>query len=202
MRGVLPDRGNLLDLGCGRGLLLALLVAARDHFMSGNWPEGWPWPPLQLKMQGIDLKEENIKIACQVLGLQARINHCDIRHAEFALCTVIVIFDVLLYLNAADQSRLLEKAVAALEPGGVLLIREADADAGFAFWVTRVAELLAGLSDGRGWQRLWYRRQTEWVQLLESLGLTVATLPMSEGTPFANVLFIARRRSDPGAICR
>lgn len=196
-RGLLPDRGELLDLGCGRGVLLALLEAARNQYLSGKWPRHWPPPPLHLTLRGIDLQSKAINTARQALDSRAHLDSIDIRHTEFASCAVIVLLDVLFYLHEEEQLRLLQKAVAALDPDGVLLIREADADAGFAFWMTQCAERLAAVGSGRGWQSLHYRRTTEWVWLLESLGFTVRAESMSAGTPFANVLLVARRRAIP-----
>jgi hypothetical protein len=117
----------------------------------------------------------------------------DVRYIDFTPCAAIVILDVLLYLGESDQVALLKKAVAALDANGVLVMREADAGAGFAFSITKYAERFAAAVSGRGWQPLHYRRTAEWVRLLKSWGMSVATEPMSAGTPFANVLLIARR---------
>jgi hypothetical protein len=87
----------------------------------------------------------------------------------------------------------LEKAAAALEPGGLLLLREADAGAGLAFLATQWSERLLEVLRGRLRNRLHYRSAAEWSGLLESLGFSVAEEPMSAGTPFANVLFRCRR---------
>jgi len=200
MRGLLPDRGELLDLGCGRGVLLALLAAARDQYLAGAWPRHWPPPPLHLTLHGLDFQAGAICTARLALGSRAHLEHVDIRHAEFAPCAAIVILDALLYLNESDQTRLLERAAAALNPDGVLLVREADAGAGFTFRMTQCAERLAAVSTGRGWQSLHYRRTTEWLRLLESIGLSVSTAPMSAGTPFANVLLVARRQGSLQAV--
>ncbi|MDT4880179.1 hypothetical protein FQZ97_1159090 [compost metagenome] len=37
----------------------------------------------------------------------------------------------------------------------------------------------------------WGRPLTEWTALLQRLGFRVQSIPMSEGTPFANVLLVA-----------
>jgi hypothetical protein len=37
----------------------------------------------------------------------------------------------------------------------------------------------------------WGRPLTAWVQQLQSLGFDVNAVPMSQGTPFANVLLVA-----------
>jgi len=41
---LLPDRGSLLDLGCGRGVLLSLLKAVKAQYQAGLWPQDWPAP--------------------------------------------------------------------------------------------------------------------------------------------------------------
>jgi SAM-dependent methyltransferase len=194
MRGCLPDRGALLDLGCGQGLLLALLVAARDQFGRGQWPQGWPPPPLNLTLQGIELDPDRASAAQRALVNQARVTQQDVRDTVFPPCSAVVLLDVLLYLEERNQVRVLEKAAAALEPGGVLLLREADAGAGFAFRVTRWSERLLEILRGRLRDRLHYRSAVQWTGLLEALGFSVNAEPMSAGTPFANVLFLCRKR--------
>ena len=194
-RGCLPEGGALLDLGCGQGLLLALLVAARDQFNRGQWPPGWP-PPPNLILQGIELDPNRASVAQHALVNQARVTRHDIRDAAFPPCSAIVLIDVLMYLEERDQFRVLEKAAAALDPGGVLLLREADASAGYAFLMTRWSERLLETLRGRWRNRLHYRGAVQWTGLLEALGFSVTTEPMSAGTPFANVLFVARKNQD------
>ena len=195
--GYLPDRGTLVDLGCGQGLLLALLVAARDQFGGGWWPPGWPPPPLNLVLHGIEIDPDRASVAQRVLVNQARVTRHDIRDATLPPCSAIVLIDVLMYMEEGDQFRVLQKAAAALEPGGLLLVREADAGAGPAFLVTRWSERLLEILRGRLRNRLHYRSATQWAGLIESLGFSVSVAPMSAGTPFANMLFVARKSPKP-----
>ncbi|HEY0781143.1 MAG TPA: hypothetical protein VGE98_01710, partial [Thermoanaerobaculia bacterium] len=92
----------------------------------------------------------------------------------------------------SEQEALLAKAVAALNPGGLLLLREADAAAGFRFFAIRLAERLSALFRRDLSQRFAYRSAAEWKRLLEELGLTIEVEPMGHGTPYANVLIRAR----------
>jgi uncharacterized protein (DUF2062 family)/SAM-dependent methyltransferase len=191
-RGFLPPEGRLLDLGCGRGILFALLLAARERAEQGQYPEGWA-PPPRLSLHGIEDRPKTAGVARQALAGEAEIETADLRTAELPSADAVLLLDVLHYLPAADQEVLLAKAAAALEPGGILLLREADSAAGWRFTATRSQERLSALIR-RDWrQRFHYRSATEWERLLQDLGLTVDTHPMGMGTPYANVLLAARR---------
>jgi len=193
-RGLLPSRGRLLDVGCGQGILLSLLVAARSQYRDGNWPGDWPAPPLDLELSGLELRLDRARAARRVLGGYARIDQCDAREAAFPRCAAIVMLDLMLYQSAQEQDRLLAKAAGALDPGGLLLLREADADAGLAFEMTRWSERIAAAARG-DFGPLRYRGARRWRAALETLGFAVHSERMSQGTPFANVLFTARKRS-------
>jgi SAM-dependent methyltransferase len=192
--GMLPSGGTLLDVGCGQGILLALIAAARRQFDSGIWPAGWRAPPASLRLEGIERRGDRVTVARAALRTDARIEHQDIRSADFPPCSALVILDVLLYLEEDEQRRLLERAVRALDPDGVMILREADAAAGLSFRATEWGVRLIEALRGRLRPRLRFRRAADWIALIESLDMSVRAEPMSAGTPFANVLFIAKRR--------
>jgi SAM-dependent methyltransferase len=195
-RGCLPDRGRLIDLGCGRGLLLALLAAAREQFLRGLWPAGWPPPPMNLCLEGVEWNAKHATAAQRALGDRAQVRLLDICAAALPPCSAIALLDVMLYLSEERQVELLERARGALEQGGVLLLREADAGCGLAFRMTRWSERTLEALRGRPRSRLHYRSASQWTALLERLGLLVDVRPMSRGTPFANVLFYCRKRDE------
>src|SRR5258706_7715271 len=122
-RGLLPDRESLLDLGCGRGILLALLKAAEEQYQAGVWPRDWPAPPLNLGLRGIELSESRVRAARHALGGSARVDLCDLRNVDLPPCSVIVMIDVLFYLGRQEQEGLLDRAAPPLAPGGLLLVR-------------------------------------------------------------------------------
>jgi SAM-dependent methyltransferase len=201
-RGVLPDRGTLLDLGCGQGILLALLTAAKVQYQAGAWPRDWPPPPLHLDLRGFDLRKDRVEAARQALGSGAQVTQGDLRGLDLQPCSVIIIFDVMLYLGEAEQRQLLDRAAVALEPGGLLLLREADAGAGLAFRVTKWSERVSAALRGNSGQALHYRSAIQWLAALADRGFAVGAEPMSEGTPFGNVLFVARKAERvPAFIC-
>jgi SAM-dependent methyltransferase len=181
---ILPEQGRIVDLGCGRGILLALLTTARHLQYCVT-------PPLDF--QGMELRQKDAAIARDTLALDATILNADIRTEAIPACQVAFLLDVLLYMDKAAQEALLQRVAQALQPKGILIIREADASAGFRYLVTWLGERFCALGRGHWRQQYFYRRQQDWATLLAALGFKVETYPMSQGTPFANVLFVAQR---------
>jgi len=192
-RGLLPSGGLLLDLGCGRGIVFSLLLAAWEIETRGLYPEGWEPPPRDLTFHGIEGRPKIAAIAREALAGEADIEAADLRTAALPNAKAILLLDVLHYLPAADQEALLARAAAALAAGGVLLLRDADAAAGWRFAATRLQERLSALARGHWRQRFHYRSAAEWAELMARRGLAVDAQPMGMGTPYANVLLAGRR---------
>ncbi|MES1244387.1 MAG: DUF2062 domain-containing protein [Acidobacteriota bacterium] len=195
-QGLLPPEGRLLDLGCGRGILLSLLLTARDRFQRGLHPQGWP-PPPDLELHGIETGFKPAQAARAALGDQAKIDIADLadlQDSELPPARAVLLLDVLHYLPAEGQEDLLRKIAGALEPGGLLLIRDADAGAGWRFIATRIQERICALARRHWKQRFHYRSAAEWSRLLENAGFAVDLQPMGMGTPYGNVLLTARKR--------
>jgi uncharacterized protein (DUF2062 family) len=191
----LPCRGRLLDLGCGRGISLALLTAARDQHERDAYPEGWP-PPPALQLLGVDRNVRRAAVAKVGLQGRAEVETADLLAMPLPQVDAILLFDILHYLRPAAQQRVLTRLAVALAPGGVLMLREADAGAGWGFLNVRLSERVMTLlrGDWRQWrQGFHYRSQAEWTSLLTTRGFTVKSAPMGMGTPYANVLIAAVR---------
>lgn len=190
---LLPRRGRLLDLGCGRGILLALLRAAAELFDSNGWNSPTPAPPRELDLRGVELRPAHAAIARRALGDDAQIEVAGLSDYQPPSCAAVTMFDVLHYLHPDAQRDLIERVARALQPGGVLLIREADGAAGLRHAVTHLGERAAAIGRGRWRQPFHYRCLTDWVGLLEAHGLAVTSRSMAKGTPFSNVLIEARK---------
>ena len=190
-RGLIPAGNRLLDLGCGQGLLASWLLAARSHYDGGDWPADWPPPPRIARIDGIEMMPRDVARARAALGDAACFAAGDIRETEFGQADIIVILDVLHYLAFPEQDAVLERVREALRPSGTLLLRIGDANGGWEFgWSTWVDRAVM-FARGHGYVRLYCRRLAEWIDALARLGFQVEPLPMSAGTPFANVLLVA-----------
>jgi SAM-dependent methyltransferase len=192
-RGLLRDGMRLLDLGCGQAILAALLVEARALARAGRWPGEWPPPPDTFAVRGIELSRREVRRAQRALGREAVVEAGDLRDAQLHRADVIALVDVIHYLQPPSQEVLLRKIANALAPGGLFLFRICDMDAGWPAQLTRLGDHVSTLTKGGLPRRLHGRSAADWKRALERLGLSASAESMSEGTPFANVLFSARK---------
>jgi len=171
--------GKVVDLGCGRGLLFSLILAAQG---------GAEGPTLH----GIEIAPDAARAARLALTGAATIVEGDLGDTAIPPCDVVTLLDVAHYLPVAVQDDLLVRARRALPEGGRLFVREADAAAGAGFLAVRVSERLAAIAGGNGLRRFAYRAVSDLSRRLELAGFTVTATPMGRGTPFSNVLLEAR----------
>jgi SAM-dependent methyltransferase len=207
-RGELPPGSHVVDLGCGQGLMAALLAAAANLHQEGRWPAAWGPAPLAMRYTGVDLMQRDIE--------RARIAHAALAGTgglaqppavsvgdmcRFALpaCDVVVMMDVMHYVDHAAQQDLLQRIRTSLSPQGRLLMRIGDSSSTRGFAVSQWVDRVVTAVRGHRIPPTWGRPLSEWVALLESLGFMVDARPMSQGTPFANVLLVAQHRDAKAA---
>jgi uncharacterized protein len=111
---LLPKTGELLDAGCGYGFMSYML-----HFTAPG-----------RRITGVDYDEEKIATAEHCFSKDDGIHfvHSDILQFRFAKYDGIVVSDVLHYLLPDGQREIIGKCISSLNPGGTLIIRDADKD--------------------------------------------------------------------------
>jgi SAM-dependent methyltransferase len=192
--GVLPSGRALLDVGCGQGLMLGLLAEARRDTAG---PRSSALPVFD-RLIGVELRPRIAAMARAALGSDAEILGDDVRDAELPVVDAVLAFDVLHMIAASDQPRVLSRLAGALSPGGVMLVREVDAAGGWRFRLVHAGNWLKALATGNWRQRFAFRTAAGWTAAFQQEGLQVTVVPMSEGTPFANVLFVGRKKGEWG----
>ncbi len=137
----LPAGGELVELGCGLGILPLLAVqlgkARRAHGI--DWDEP---------------KVHDAQRACD--GLPITIEHADVRAFAPPACDAIAIVDVLHYFDAETQDAILARAAASLRERGVLFVRDGEAGDGGSRWTRAVERLAVAI----GWNRSAARRDS------------------------------------------
>lgn len=175
---LLPPRGTVVDIGCGQGIMLALLDEA-SRFEN---------------LVGIEMRPRMARIAREALGSRVQIVEGDARLFPFENCTAALLFDVLQAMPRADQEELLAVIARALHPDGVILVREADAAAGWRFRLVSAGNQIKARCIGAWNSGRHYRSQAEWLDCFSRLGLEAEICETRSRNPLGNVLFRVRRR--------
>ena len=189
--GLIADGANVLDLGCGQGLLASSLLAARKLAANNCWPQDWSAPPAPSSIQGMDLIPRDIERAQQALGRYGEFSLGDIAHADFGRADTLVILDVLHYMDYDAQDEVLRKARQALLPNGRLILRVGNADGGIWFKASAFYDPMISLLKTGKRGRLFCRPLDTWLALLKDLGFSVQTIPLHGGMQLANTLLLA-----------
>lgn len=175
--------GEVLDVGTGRGQLpLVLLELGRAE-----------------RVRGFDWDEEKIEAAraaaLEPPELAAHFEVADMtaQDTSYPESDSVLLVDVIHYLPIDDQDRVIDRAAAAVRPGGRLLLREADTERGWRSAVTLAEEKLFTLLRFNRGAEVTFRSARSIVARLERAGLSCRVEPAWGGTPFSNVLIIAER---------
>lgn len=198
-RGVLPDAARVLDLGCGRGLLAAWMLAAEQMSMQGEWPATSIPPPAGLSFRGVELMAREAECGNRALqplyGQRVRLSGGDMRDFEVGEAgevDVVAVLDVLHYIPLAEQDWLLDRIRASLGQGGLFVTRVGDAGGGLRFRLSQIVDHCISFAQGHRLGRMWCRPLNDWLAALRERGFEVQATPMSAGTPFANVMLVCR----------
>lgn len=167
--------GRVLDAGAGRGQFgLLLMELGRVDALSG-----------------FDWDADKVAAANSAARGDATFEQADLCTASFAASDTVLLLDVLHYLSRAEQDSVLERAAAAVEPGGRLIVREVGSGVGNR--LTRLFERIGTRVKMNRARSLEFRPIAEIVDKLEQLGMVCHERDASQGTPLSNALIVAAR---------
>lgn len=192
---ILRQQTRVLDLGCGRGLLAAWFLAAERLTKASQWTVDFH-VTAHMTFHGVDLDASGCKAGNLALrpffDNRVSLEGGDMCRTDLSGYDAITILDVLHYIPYTQQDQLLDRIREALPPGGLLVTRIGNAQGGWRFRMSQWVDLVMANAQGHRIRTMYCRPLAEWIHALETRGFAVNAQPMSEGTPFANVLLVAR----------
>lgn len=126
---LMPQKGKVLDIGCGYGFMSYMLhFAAPDRVV-----------------KGIDYDEEKVTVANHCFSRNDRISfqHADVTTFEWETYDGIILADMLHYLTPDQQRRVISQCIHSLNEGGTLVIRDGDKDLEEKHKGTRLTEFFS-----------------------------------------------------------
>jgi SAM-dependent methyltransferase len=173
---------SIVDLGCGYGVALAI-AAFRN-------PEA--------SLIGCDLDPDRIRIGnCALRPFNAQLFVEDIRTFQFADVDLIMIIDVLQYLEPQDQRAILNRCCEALNPEGKLIFRVTDRENGVLSVLTtaldRVIFRIAGIQ-----KKPVVLPHDEYGKILNGCGVSFQRQRLHSRLPLTHVVYTAKKPADTG----
>jgi 1-acyl-sn-glycerol-3-phosphate acyltransferase len=172
-------RANVLDLGCGYGFLSYMLFFLSEERV----------------VTGVDYDEDKITTANNCYSRTERIEfHCaDVTRFPLEGYDTIIIADVLHYLLPQAQEDLLVRCFQALPPGGMLIVRDGDADLKDRHQGTRLTEFFSVklMKFNKSANTLNFMSGKRLRALAEEHGLTLSVLDETKLT--SNVIFVMEK---------
>jgi len=183
---LLPESGEILDLGCGYGYITYMLMLTSDD----------------RNLTGVDFDEEKIVVAQNGYLKNSRIEfvHDDVSEYPITPHDGILLGDVLHYLNPKTQQSLLQRCMDNLKPGGILLIRDGITDLPGRHQRTRLTEFFSTrlLNFNRTKdesKQLWFVSAEKIKKQAEERGCSAELIDQGRST--SNVFIVIRKTDIP-----
>ena len=177
---LIPNFGQVIDLGCGDGFLAnySALLRKKANFLG-----------IELNTTRVEMSDKGIK--------NARFLNADILKHNFPKADTILLIHVLHHLPTyKDQERLLRKCFRKINNGGRILIVEIVERPLWKYIITWLVDAIVVpvLFEGRFFSTdFHYRKSDEWVELLSNVGFKVKAQPVDQGKIFSHLLLVATK---------
>jgi uncharacterized protein len=175
----IPKDAEITDIGCGYGYMAYML-----NFVSGK-----------RKITGIDYDSDKIELAKNCYAKNDNVNFisADALSYEYKNCDVFILSDTLHYLTEEKQERLIKSCVEHLNPGGLMIIRDADSDLKKRHWGTKYTEFFSTRSgfNKMGEAKLTFTSGKKIKEILSQYKLNIKIIDETKFT--SNIVFIINK---------
>ena len=178
----IPRKAVITDLGSGEGIFsiwMSLTSNERD-------------------ITGVDRIQERIdsfQDVCRYNRVKVNPVSADIRDFKISKSDVITLIDVLYLMPLEEQERLLKKCFEALNPGGLLVIKEMDYRPFYKFSWCFIQELIVtklfknNLTTG-----LYFRSKNSLTGVLKGFGLDTRSMTLDKSYFYPHILYLCGKK--------
>jgi len=165
-----PEKGSILDLGCGLGIFACILYL------------GSP----ERKVIGVDVSTKRIEVAQSILNEypDLRFVSGDVNDVQFGEFGIITLIDLLHHMSFPEQNFLIQKVYRKLNRGGLLLVKDLEKKPYWKYIFHYIQDLISYKGG-----KLYFRSSAEMVTLLEDIGFRTEKISMASGYPHPHVLY-------------
>lgn len=169
---LVPEKGLIIDLGCGYGIFTNLL--------------GLTFPERQVI--GIELDKKKLEFADHQIG-NVTFRCEDATKSSFANADCILLIHLLHHLNFyEEQEKLVKVCYEKLQLGGKLIVCEIGRKPLWKYTITQFADHILYPGD-----TIFYRSEKEWISFFKNFGFSVEVIPMHQHKPFSHVTFVCTK---------
>lgn len=180
---LIPRKADITDIGCGFGPLpYMLMMLSEDR-----------------TLLGIDYDADKIAVASHNFSRNERIRFvcANARTYELPGSDVFILNDVLHYMDYEAQEQILESCIRNLLPGGMIIVRDGNADNARSHKVTRLTELLSTrlLGFNKTENDLFFPSHEQFSRLAVRHAMQIEQRANDRFT--SNTIYILRRKEEP-----
>ncbi len=169
-----PEKGDILDLGCGNGIMA--------NIISLGAPER--------KVFGVDLSAARIEAANRISRDNPNLEFVagDVNTVPFERFEIVTLIDLLHHLPYDEQGKLLGKIYDKLDEDDVLIIKDLEKAPYWKYIFHYIQDTLSYRD------KLYFSSAEEMNKLLSEIGFTIETVSLASGYPHPHVLYRCKKR--------
>jgi len=181
---ILPKSGLISDIGCGYGFMAYML-----HMMA---------PKRRVVAYDYDIDKVETALNCRLNNKMTSFVRADITSLDPESSDAFILADVLHYLPEDEQKALIGRCAEKLNKGGVMIIRDADANMQKKHLGTKLSEFLStriGFNKtGKKDYKLYFRPKDFYLDIFREMGLDVEVIDDTYIT--SNLVYVIKKRHE------